>query len=203
MTQSGKTFVLLRFVNQLQDRKVIIVDTKHNINVPGFAKVTDPYKAAKCRSGKVIYRPKGSKPPDVFYQKVWDHYGKPRKANVTLVLDEAAHLTSPNKINEHLALLLQAGKENGCGVWWAGQQSTKINNTLISQSDKLLLFKIIVESDRKKIADAWGKAALKANDLEMADPVNGIGGEFMAFGFPEVEPIQSDGKVDAVYLRAS
>lgn len=204
VTQSGKTTALLRFLNQIRERGVIVIDTKQNVRIPNYKITTDPAQAIKIasRGGKVIYRPKGTKPHPNFWMDIWGVFGGPRKPNVTVFVDEAGHVTSASNIDEGLALLLQAGRQNGIGVWWAAQQSTRVNNTLLSQSEKLLVFKIIVESDRKKIANAVGKAALDAHKLESADPARGLGGEFMAFGFPEVEPVEAGGKVDGTWLRA-
>lgn len=198
-TQSGKSYAMIRFVEQIKDRNVIIIDTKHNVEIPGYAKTSDERKAIK--GPKVIYRPKTTKPGGSFWSGIWDTYGSPRKPNATIFIDEAGHVTSPSQIDEKLELLVQAGKQNGVGIWWAAQQSTRVHNTLLSQSQRLLVFRVLVESDRKKIANTWGKAAMLAHQQEPADPKAGIGGEFMAFGFPGVEPVTADGDVYPIHLR--
>lgn len=198
-TQSGKSYAMILLLTQIEERNVIVVDTKHNVKIPGYITTSDERKAIK--GPKVIYRPTTTKPAPSFWAGIWDTYGSPRKPNVTVFIDEAGHVTSPNKIDDKLELLVQAGKQNGVGIWWAAQQSTGVHNTLLSQSQRLLVFRVLVESDRKKIANVWGRAALDAHTQEPAIPDQAIGGEFMAFGFPGIEPIEADGKVYPIHLR--
>jgi hypothetical protein len=181
-TGSGKTFFMLRLLTQFEGIRVVIVDTKRTIRLAGFKVESKEDRAVKGQ--KVIYRPAGrTKPRDEFYQKLWNRYGAKRKPQATLYIDEAAHVTSPHRIPQHLELIVQAGREVGMGAWWAGQQSTQINNWLLSQTEKLIVFKLPVESDRKKVAGVVG------------DAVEDVGAfpdyMFHAYGFPEVEGIQS------------
>lgn len=181
-TGKGKTFLAKRFINQFEGVRIVIVDTKRTIKLPGYKVVADEDKAIK--TGKCIYRPKGTtKPSDRFYRKLWARYGAKRKPNLCLYVDEMAHVTGPHSIDDHLKLMIQAGREVGVGVHWAGQQSTGVNNWALSQTEKLFVFELPVEGDRKKLAAVVGDAVEDAAHL----PV----GHFMAFGFPEVEGIQT------------
>lgn len=186
-TGSGKTHLMLQFVNGLEDRHVVIIDTKRSIQLTGYTRTSDWRKAAKPKimGGKVIYRPEASKPPDDFYRLLWARYSKPRRsANLTLYIDEAAHITGPGSIPDSLELILQAGREVGFGVWWAGQQSVTVNNTLLSQSEKLAVFRLPVESDRKKVANIVGKSAMLVNRLPQY--------HFFAYGFG-YDPVWAEG----------
>lgn len=192
MTGYGKTFLMLRLLVQFEGIHVIIVDSKHAIRLPGFVVVRDEKRVLKHE--KVIFRPSGSpKPSEGFYRRIWGKFGSRRKPDCVLYLDEAANLTGPSVIDDGLLLLVQAGREVGIGVWWAGQQSVRINNTLISQSDKLFLFKVAVKSDRRKLAGVWGESVERSASLPKH--------VFLAYGIPEVEPLESHEGIEATPLR--
>lgn len=190
-TGSGKSFLMLRLVSQLES--VIIIDTKREIRIPNFLVTNNPKLA--LNANRIIYRPGANvseKALDEFLGKVWRKYGSKSKRNMVLYIDEAAHVTSAAKIGPNLKLLLQAGRSVGIGVWWAGQQAVSIHNTLISQSEKIFIFKLPVESDRQKLAGVIGGVADLAGSLENY--------EFISYGIPEVEGIETSEGIEAYYL---
>lgn len=190
-TGSGKSFLMLRLVSQLES--VVIIDTKREIRIPNFLVTNNPKLALSA--DRIIYRPGANvseKALDEFLGKVWRKYGNRAKRNMVVYIDEAAHVTSAARIGSNLKLLLQAGRSVGIGVWWSGQQVVSIHNTLISQSEKIFIFKLPVESDRQKLAGVIGGIADLAGSLENY--------EFIAYGIPEVEGIESDEGIEAYYL---
>lgn len=205
MTQTGKTTAQLRLLNQLTERDIIIIDTKHHIEIPGVPRIKDAkavLRVPKRRRWQVIYRPQTAKTPDGFYRRLWQLYGSPKRKNLTLCIDEAGNETTASSIDHSLALLMQAGINNGIGVWWTSQQAVRIHNTMLSQTEYLLLFRDNIDSDRQKLAKAYGKGALLAGGLQKADREQGIGGEFIPFGWPEHEPIVVGNQVEFTAMRA-
>jgi hypothetical protein len=198
-TGSGKTFLMQRLVRQFEDQNiaVLIVDTKHSINMFGFLILYDEEKAVKdaAKGKSVIFRPgrRGgrkknvgmrTKPTDNFYRMIWAKFGSKTRGDLLLYIDEAAHVTSANSIPEPLQLLVQAGREVGIGVWWSGQQGTGVNNWLISQTEKIMVFRLTSGSDRSKMEKFLTESVQDAGTL----PPH----HFHAYGFPEVEGIESD-----------
>lgn len=188
-TGSGKTFLAGRFINQLEN--IICIDTKKSLVLPGFQRTNNDRTA--LNGGKIVYRPKRGNLPDNFFERVRRRYEGNRKRNVVVYIDEAGHITKPNSIDPMLRYLIQAGREGGIGIWWAAQRPAGIHNVLLSESERLLVFRLPVKSDRQKVAGIWGEGAELAGGLEPT--------ECLAFGFPEVEPIQTDEGVEAHLLR--
>lgn len=194
MTGYGKSFLMLRFCNQLA--RCIIIDTKHEIRVPDFKIVRKP-EAVFSRLGspeRVIFRPPRSRIKDDFFGQVWSKFGKPGKANVVVYIDEAANVTSEHKIGDELKNCVQAGRSVGIGIWWSAQNSTRINNTLLSLTDKMAIFRMNVESDRRKLGGTVGqKVAEAAGYLERR--------QFLTYGWSEVEGLESEGFLDVTVLE--
>ncbi len=201
-TGSGKSHLLMRALGQIKGRDVIVVDTKGSVRnrpaqsrhesevfLQGYSITKDWKRAAAAyrEGGKVIYRPTTPTPPDEFWTRVWNEYGGTHKRNLTLYVEEAGHITGVNKIPDGLQLIFQAGREVGLGCWWGAQQSTKVHNTVLSQSEKHFIFHIPVESDRDKLKGILGKGVLRAGELDRF--------EFIPFGFPEISPVASEGTI--------
>lgn len=205
MTQSGKTTAQLRLLNQITERDVIIVDTKHHIEIPGFLKLKDANQVLRVprRTRRVIYRPQSDRSPDWFYRRIWNIYGSPRRKALTLCIDEAGNETTQSSIDSGLALIMQAGINNGIGVWWTSQQAVRVHNTLLSQTEKLWLFRLNGHNDMEKLAKSkFGRGCMAAKNLERADKERGIGGEFIPFGWHEYEPISVGATVRFTSMRA-
>jgi threonine dehydrogenase-like Zn-dependent dehydrogenase len=199
-TGTGKTFLMTRLLTQLSGITVIVVDTKHAVRLQNFKVVYgEDAKGLKkaLRHGKVIYRPGSkkhpkTKPDDALYNLIWSRFGALRKPDCVLYIDEMAHITSPNTIPEGLQLLLQAGREVNIGVWWSGQQGTGVNNWAISQTEKIMVFRLPSGRDRQKMASFLNDTVEDAGTLRNT--------EFYAFGFSEVEGIQTDEGTEAYML---
>lgn len=199
-TGSGKTFLMIRLITQLDGICIIIVDTKHAIQIPNFKVVygTDIKGLKKAlRHGKIIYRPGSrkapkTKPDEALYRLIWSRFGSKRKADCLLYIDEMAHVTTPNTIPEGLRLLIQAGREVGIGVWWAGQQGTGVNNWAISQTERIFVFRLTSGSDRAKMEKYLTETVEDVGTLENT--------QFHAYGFPEVEGIVTEDGTEAYIL---
>jgi DNA helicase HerA-like ATPase len=190
-TGSGKTFLASRFISELEN--IIAIDTKRSMAIPGFRKTTDERVA--LQGGKVIYRPKDGELEDSFWDRVRRRYEGRRRRNITVYIDEASHVTTPAKIARGLRYLVQAGREGGVGIWFAGQRPNAVNNILISEADYLFIFALRSKADRDKLAKTgeMGESVQLARGLEAT--------ELIAYNFPEVQGIQTDEGVEAHILR--
>jgi hypothetical protein len=150
-TQCGKTFLMAHMLEAQEH--VIVVDSKHRVEIPGFSLTYDWRSAANLAVKKVIYRHRGPIPNDFWMratQSLHDAGGG------VLYVDEAPVITGPNSIANGLADAIRLGAELGVGVWWSGQEATGVNNTLIRQSDVIALFHNSGASDRDKLIQTCG-----------------------------------------------
>lgn len=148
-TGSGKTFLIQHLLEE--QPRVIIVDSKHRVNFPGYYLTRDA-KAAILEP-KTIYRPDG-KVPNTFWEDAFTALQESKGG--ILYIDELAEVTSPSYMPEGLKSIFRLGRELGVGVWWAAQSATEIFNTAIRQSDVLVLFLNVGASDRDKVIKTAG-----------------------------------------------
>lgn len=148
-TGSGKSF-LMRHLLEKQPR-VIIVDSKHSVNWPGYHLTSSP--AAALLEKKVIFRPEG-RIPDSFWDDVMDVLHE--DGGGILYVDELSEVCTTNTMPAGLRSIFRMGRELGVGVYWAAQSATEITNTALRQSDVLILFLNLGASDRDKIIKTAG-----------------------------------------------
>lgn len=146
---SGKTFLMQRLLEP--QPRVIVLDSKHRVNWPGYSMTHDP-KAALL-DDKTIFRPRG-KVPDSFYDDVLTVLHE--EGGGILYVDELAEESGPNFMPKGMRTILRLGRELGVGLWWSAQSATEIFNTAIRQSDILILFLNIGASDRDKVTKTVG-----------------------------------------------
>lgn len=72
--------------------------------------------------------------------------------NLTVVFDEAMHWPKVGPLARGLRLLLTAGMGRNVGVWAATQRPVDVANVFVSESIKRVVFRVELESDRKKLA---------------------------------------------------
>lgn len=149
-TQSGKTFAMERL---LADQKnVLVIDSKHRVKWDGY------YLTYNLRSAlverKTIFRHASGAIPDGFWMRAvtWIH----ERGGGVIYIDEIPVLTGPNKIQPGLAEAFRMGAEIGVGIWWSAQESTGIHNTVMRQSEIVLLFLNVGASDRDKVIKTYG-----------------------------------------------
>lgn len=148
-TRSGKTFL---FEKLLRDQpRVIVVDSKHRVRWNGYSLTDDP-KAALLRD-KVIYRHKG-KVPNEWWEDALEALHD--RGGGIIYCDEMAELTSPNMAPAGIKTVFRLGGEIGVGCWWAAQEATGVNNTVIRQSEILCMFMNHGASDRDKLIGIVG-----------------------------------------------
>lgn len=150
-TRCGKTFAMGELLGQ--QPRVIVVDSKHRVDWKGFSLTYDWKAAANLATDRIIYRHTGPIPEAFWGRAVQSLHNA---GGGVLYLDEAPVITTPNSAPSGLKDGLRMGGELGVGVWWSGQEATGVNNTLIRQSDVLLLFHNNGASDRDKLIQTCG-----------------------------------------------
>lgn len=150
-TRCGKTYAMEQLLKQQQ--VCIVVDSKHRVDWPGFSLTYDWKSAANLAEKKIIYRHYGPI-PDEFWERAMQSIHD--AGGGVLYIDEAPAITSPNSAPQGLKDVIRMGGQLGVGVWWSGQEATGVNNTLIRQSDVLLLFHNGGASDRDKLIKTCG-----------------------------------------------
>lgn len=152
-TRMGKTF-LVRLLAKRQTR-VIVVDSKHDVVWPGFHLTDSP--VAALLADRVIYRPPAGTPPDGFWMAAVRSLHK--RGGGVLIVDEGAYVTTASVIPRGLADAYRTGGGLGVGVWLLCQESTTVHNTVLRQSEVIVMFYNQGTSDREKLAGIVGDMA--------------------------------------------
>lgn len=149
-TQSGKTFAMERLL--AEQKNVLVIDSKHRVQWDGYFLTYNLRSALVER--KTIYRHGSGGIPDSFWMTAvrWIH----ERGGGVIYIDEIPVLTGPNRIQPGLAEAFRMGAEIGVGVWWSAQESTGVHNTVLRQSEIVLLFLNVGASDRDKVIKTFG-----------------------------------------------
>lgn len=152
-TRMGKTFLAERLLDQ--QKRVVVVDSKHRVKWRGFHLTDNPMAA--LLTDRVIYRPPSGAPPEAWYWEVVNSLHE--RGGGVLYIDEMSYITGPNKIPKGLADAFRLGGEIGVGVWFSAQESTSVHNTTLRQAEMLIMFYNQGASDREKLAKVTGDMA--------------------------------------------
>lgn len=149
-TGVGKTFLMEKLLRR--QPRVIVVDSKHRVRFSGYHLTDDP-RAALIHP-LTIYRPGEEGIPAWFWMAAMDTLHE--AGGGVIYVDEMAEVTTANSAPKGLLTVLRLGREIGVSIWWAAQEATAVHNTVLRQSDVLLLFLNIGASDRDKIIRTTG-----------------------------------------------
>ena len=177
-TGSGKTWLAHKLLAHAS--RLIVVDPKGNLTKWGLKepnfwdwKAFERGKPARLR----IVPPIGADPDwfEEFFARLYN-YG-----NLTLYIDEVYGVTPPGaKPGMWLSALYTRGRERGIGVWAATQRPVWVPLFLISEADWMLIFRLNLYDDRKRIASIAGDSILETipdphglwlYHVDMDDPV--------------------------------
>ena len=163
-TGSGKSYWVKKQLNQLD--RFIFYDPKHehkDIEGTSVNSLND-LKAALAQGVKhIIYKP-FAMDDEVFNsicEIVW------LEGNITLIIDEIAfHATSSSILTWH-SVLLRLGRTKGIGVWNLTQRTRScLHNTILSETTHVICFKLMLETDRKKLAESFDPLFMEAHNLD-------------------------------------
>lgn len=148
-TQCGKTTAMHEMMEQ--QPRVLAVDTKKRLKWKGYSLTLDP--AAALLEDHVIYRPDAPIPPDFWEAAMHSLH---ERGGGIIYLDEAPDIAPESGAPAGLRKVIREGAQLGVGVWWGAQEATGVHNTLIRQSDFVLLFMNSGASDRDKLIKTVG-----------------------------------------------
>lgn len=150
-TGSGKTKLMELLL--AEQPRVLIIDSKHRVNFPGYHLTSDI--SAALLEPKTIFRPDPeSKIPDAFWNDVRETLHE--AGGGILYIDELSEVCTATYMPSGLRSIFRMGRELGVAVWWAAQSATEVTNTALRQSNVLVLFMNLGASDRDKIIKIAG-----------------------------------------------
>lgn len=85
--------------------------------------------------------------------------------NLIFIIDEMAFHVQSWQIQPYHDLLQRLGRKRGIGIWNATQRPRCAHNTILSESDHIISFKLMLQTDRKKLAESFDPLFEKANEL--------------------------------------
>jgi hypothetical protein len=170
-TGMGKTFLMERLLKP--QPRVIVVDSKHRVNWPGYHLTNNP--VAAFQTEKIIYRPIDGAPPEDWWMAAVEHLH--RNGGGIIYIDELSIVCTDARIPKGLANAFRLGRELGVGVWWAAQEAVAIHNTTMRQADQLVLFYNQGASDRDKLTRIVGDMGEVTANLPKYDFVVFVRGE--------------------------
>jgi len=165
-TGSGKTYWIKSQISQL--KKFILYDAKHDesynsINATLISNINDLRLAIHKGINKIIYRP--FMIDDIVFNEICRIIFE--TGNITFIIDEMAFHVSSNKIQPYHDLLMRLGRTKGIGTWNCTQRTRDcLHNTILSETDHIICFRLMLETDRKKLAESFDPLFYQANTLQ-------------------------------------
>lgn len=152
-TRMGKTHLTGKLVED--QPRVIVIDSKGRVKWRGFHLTDNPMAA--LLQDRVIYRPRGGRPPDAWFPYAMQTLHE--RGGGIIYVDELPVVCTADKIGDGLAETFRLGGELGVGVWGSAQESTTVHNTVLRQSEEIVMFYNQGASDRDKMMRIVGDMA--------------------------------------------
>lgn len=160
---SGKSYWIKKHISQL--KRFVVYDPKHEYDIPATL-VTNPsdlQAALKQGDKHIVYRPQIL--DDYIFNRVCEIVYNTH--NITLVIDEIAYHATNSKIMPYHDIIIRLGRSKGVGVWNCTQRTRScLHNTILSESDHVIAFKLMLETDRKKLSESFDPLFIEANNLD-------------------------------------
>ena len=161
-TGSGKSYLVKKLITKFD--KVLFFDPKfehgelegnvtHNLR--------DTIKLMQQPKFFIIYQPQ-SITPEIFNCLCKQVYSR---GNMVLVMDEVLRLCQ-YRVEEWHDRIIRMGRIRGIGLWHLTQRPTYIDGFVLSEAEHFFLFKMQLETDRKKLKGIIGNTAELTNDLK-------------------------------------
>jgi len=167
-TRSGKTTLLLSLLGAYP--RAVLFDVKHDINLHRLAaparlasRPVELYEMIYEQGERyVVYRPRANGFKQLLAEhdavcKIIYHAG-----GYALLDDEAAHVCDANRIGEWHYKLFTMGLARGCVVVTSTQRPVQIHNCAISEASWFIMFRLLVETHREKLAGVMPRAVAEA-----------------------------------------
>lgn len=156
-TGSGKTYFAQAILSSVP--RLIVIDSKGSLGEWGLKSPSalDWRKFEGGRDGRFRISPPVSDDLPGYFESLFARlYGI---GDLTLYIDEAyAVVPSSARPGKWLTALYTRGRELGIGVWASTQRPAHIPLFLLSESDLLVSFKLLMKEDRERMAQMMGES---------------------------------------------
>ncbi len=149
-TGSGKTIFVKNILYPMYPRKIFHDIKLDNNDIPhSFCAHTPSQLAEALAKGhsSILYQPKDIDPSD--FNKVCEiafNIG-----NIALFVDEAADVCGSSQIEHYHRLIMSRGRSRGVGIVNCSQRPRMIHNSLISEAEHFIIFRLFLSTDRDKL----------------------------------------------------
>lgn len=159
MTGSGKTFFAEQILRWRDN--VIVYDTKGQIDWENYTLVSSFNELKKCKAKNILYKPQlqdwyNEEPADDFFNWVY------HRGDTTLYIDEVATACYDGRIPFWLHGIMSRGRELGVSFIGSTQRPKRIPISLLSESERMAIFRLKVFEDAKRISQTIG---IEAEDI--------------------------------------
>lgn len=155
-TGSGKTWLAGKLLAPIS--RLVVIDPKANLTewnlieprAQDWRRLEKGYPVGRFR---IV--PPVTDNPEAWYEELFERLYA--IANVTIYIDEAYAVCPPgSKPGKWLSALYTRGRERKIGVWAATQRPLWIPLFLISEADWLIMFRLNLSDDRKRMSQIMG-----------------------------------------------
>lgn len=135
--------------------RLAVLDPKRTFTLPGSWGATTyfdfgSFSGHDYGDGPAIYRPTDDEEAELaedFFRHVFN------EANIMVYVDEAASITTPQRIARHYGRCLREGRERNIGTWSATQRPVFLPRVIFTESEHLFIFRLRHPDDRSRMAD--------------------------------------------------
>lgn len=159
-TGSGKTWLAEHLLNRVD--RLVVIDPKATL---GHWRLDEPSERdwrdfEDGEPGRFRILPPIVDDPGAWYEDMF--HSLYSIGNLIVYIDEAYAVTPPgSRPGKWLSALYTRGRELGIGTWAATQRPAWIPGFLMSEADILIVFRLNLPEDRKKLAAIGGEKLLK------------------------------------------
>ncbi len=140
-------------------KRFIFWDIKReNDNIENDIIIHDPavLKHEITKNNRILYQPDNPEPED--FNDVCEVVFHSGLQN-TIYVDEAAYVSKTNTIEYWHKIIMTQGRAKGIGIINVSQRPHDIHNTLISEAEHMIVFKLTLQTDLNKIESTIGTDA--------------------------------------------
>lgn len=164
MKGSGKTTLLNFLIEQARPtgtRRIVILDTKQVgdfARYPSVSELKDLHKIVAANP-VVVYAPNKEENRNPNYHEAFFAWGYDRW-NTCLVVDELTSIVWGNDVPDSYKDVTDRGRAKHVVIWQGNQKPVFVPHAALSEADHYFMFRLMIESDKKKMAGILGNKVL-------------------------------------------
>lgn len=151
-TGTGKTFLAKHIINQISDRKILIIDSKRTFKIDGFKIINYPNKFNPKRDDFVVYRPHEKLLNDLnAYDEI---YNKAYMTGDILVYtDDLVGILHSQRYPHALQVCYQMGREKNVSMIASFQAPVFLPRFVMTECQKFFAFKLLKKADIQRVQE--------------------------------------------------